>query len=121
MTTNKPKPHNGGQWTEARMHSFIKGALRAASNRWPPRWSVKKEAQKERGRYWCTGYKKRRHLVAAKEVEVDHIDPVINPETGFVSWDETIKRMFCEADGLQVLCKTCHKTKTANERKKKNK
>jgi 5-methylcytosine-specific restriction endonuclease McrA len=30
-----------------------------------------------------------------------------------------VSNLFCEADNLQVLCKSCHKTKTAEERKKK--
>jgi hypothetical protein len=48
---------------------------------------------------------------------VDHIDPVVSVEHGFEGWNVYIERMFCEADGYQVLCKTCHSIKTANERK----
>jgi hypothetical protein len=51
-----------------------------------------------------------------KNIVADHIDAVINPETGFVSWDETIERMFCERDGFQALCHACHSEKTAIER-----
>jgi hypothetical protein len=32
------KPHNGGQWTEARKTAFIKSALRGA--RWPVKYAV---------------------------------------------------------------------------------
>jgi len=119
------KPHNSGQWTIARYHSFIKGALRAASNRWPPKYQTRKDAWVERGVYQCAGYKKRKHkvpvsiLVKGKRknnVEVDHIQPIIDPKKGFESWDKTIKRMFCEAEGLQVLCKDCHGRKTKDER-----
>lgn len=54
---------------------------------------------------------------------VDHIDPVV-PITGFLKtkgflgydWDLVIRRLFCEIEGLQVLCKPCHKLKTADER-----
>lgn len=82
----------------------------------------------ERGKYKCVGYKKRWHIVPASikekgkrvnNVHVDHIDPVIDPQEGFVSWDKVINRMFCEADGLQVLCRDCHKRKTNDERKSK--
>jgi len=58
---------------------------------------------------------------------VDHIIPIIDPELGFLNWDDTIAKMFCEANGLQVLCKTCHDDKTniekgiANARRKANK
>jgi 5-methylcytosine-specific restriction endonuclease McrA len=51
-----------------------------------------------------------------KNVFVDHIEPIVNPETGFTSWDAVIERMFCEADNLQLLCKTCHDEKTKQER-----
>lgn len=53
-------------------------------------------------------------------MEVDHIKPVVDPQEGFVSWDEFINRLFCEKDNLQALCKTCHKIKTAKEKKKRN-
>ena len=52
----------------------------------------------------------------AKDVQVDHIEPIV-PLSGFVSWDETIERMLCEKDGLQVLCLTCHSKKSLEERK----
>ena len=51
-----------------------------------------------------------------KNALVDHIDPIIDPEVGFTTWDETIERMFCEEDGLQVLCYKCHEIKTNQER-----
>jgi hypothetical protein len=41
-----------------------------------------------------------------RKPEVDHIEPV-----GSGSWDGIIERMFCEASGLKVLCKECHKAK----------
>jgi hypothetical protein len=112
--------HNGGNWTEARFHSFIKGGLRKLSQRWPPKHEVMKKARIERGVYKCVGYKKRWHKVRHKDgVFVDHIIPVIDPKKGFVSWDDTIERLFCEEEGLQVLCKECHDRKTADERKKR--
>lgn len=124
----KEKPYNGGQWTAARFNSFIKSALRNASMRWPPKYAVKKKARVERGVYMCAGYKKRKHKVPAslppprgkkRRVDnalVDHIVPVIDPVKGFTSWDEVIARMFCEEDGLQLLCRDCHDRKTADER-----
>ena len=122
------KPYNSGQWTQARFNSFIKGALRQISFRWPPKQNVKKGAWVRRGIYKCAGYKRRSHQVAisikekgkrANNVFVDHIEPVIDPQKGFVSWDETIRNLFCEAEGLQVLCKACHKEKTNDERRKR--
>jgi hypothetical protein len=108
------------------MHSFIKGALRSAAQRWPPKHAVKKEAWRKKGKYLCAGYRKRSHIVPVtilnnkrkriNNVFVDHIDPVIDPNVGWVSWDIVIKRMFVEQDGLQVLCKDCHDNKTRDER-----
>ena len=43
---------------------------------------------------------------------MDHIDPVVNPETGFTTFDDYIERMFCGVAGFQVLCKSCHDAKT---------
>ena len=126
------KPHNSGQWTEARLHSFIKSALRWASQKWGPRNESKKRARIKRGIYICEGYKCKAHEVPASikvndkrvnNVIVDHIDPVIDPVKGFQSWDDTIKRMFCEIEGFQILCYKCSKHKTQDEReiRKKNK
>lgn len=118
------KPYNNGTWTAARFHSFIKGGLRSLTNRWGPKHSVLKKARVDRGVYKCAGYEKRSHNVPVtikektkriKNVFVDHIEPVIG-STGFTTWDEVIRRMFVEADGLQVLCKECHDRKTKNER-----
>lgn len=120
-----PKPtktRNNGEWTEARYRSFIKSLLRRGSVRWGPINNVKKAARVSRGVYECAGCGK--HVPPTIKVDgkrtqnvfVDHIDPIINPETGFISWDETIERMFCEADNLQLLCKSCHDEKTQQER-----
>lgn len=114
---------NGGAWTAARFNSFVKSALRAASRRWPPKYECLSEA--------CTGpqinvktgrvakhYKCNECLLAfpAKDVQVDHISPLIDPSKGFTSWDEVINNMFCEKENLQVLCKPCHLSKTAVEK-----
>jgi hypothetical protein len=48
----------------------------------------------------------------ARDVQVDHIDPVVDPEDGFQDLDVFIDRLYCEAENLQVLCKECHKVKT---------
>jgi len=122
--------HNNNQWTDARFNSFIKSALRAASSRWPPKYTVLKEAATEKKINWKTGRLAQHYKCAScnkefplKEVQLDHIEPVINPITGFISWDAVITRMFCEKDGFQVVCIPCHKVKTDQEKqlKKDNK
>lgn len=108
-------------WTESKFQSFIKSTLRKGTTRWPPKYEVLNEAKrgkqinKESSRlaehFECASCLK---LFPAKYVVVDHIEPVI-PVTGFTSWDDVILRMFCPAEGLQVLCKTCHSVKTKEE------
>lgn len=110
------KPHNAGQWTRSRFHSFVAGALRQASNRWPPKFTVRKAAWIERGVYECAGYKRSPHPIPAKDVKVDHIDPVVDPAVGFVNWDQYIERLFVEIEKLQVLCETCHNHKSKDEK-----
>ena len=114
--------YNNGEWTPSKFNSFIKSALRSASQRWPPKYQVLNEAKKGKhvnkktGRmaehYICNAC---RELFPATEVEVNHIVPVI-PVTGFVSWDDVITRLFCEKEGLEVLCKPCHKSVTQQEK-----
>ena len=123
---------NNGKWTEARFRSFIRGGLRSISMRWPPKNRVKQNARVERGVYLCAGYERGSHEVPVSlppkpgnkrrinNSVVDHVEPVVDPKHGFVSWDELIKRLFCEADGFQILCHECHKNKTSDERKIRN-
>lgn len=120
------KPYNGGQWTQARFDSFVKSALRAASRRWPPKYDALKKACVGRKHDVVTGKQSYRYtcnacanIFKAAEVSVDHVFPVIDTEQGFVSWDEVVRRMFCEVDGLQILCHDCHSGKTKDERKQR--
>lgn len=59
------------------------------------------------------------NIFVAKDVEVDHVTPIVDPVVGFVSWDEFIKRLYCPKENLQVLDKKCHKIKTTSERVKR--
>ena len=119
-----PKTRCSGQWTEARFNSFIKSALRQASRRWAPIQQVKTEARVSRGLYQCKNCKSqvpptvRVGKKRVKNIFVDHIEPIIDPETGFTTWDECIERMFCEKEGLQLLCGPCHDEKTLKEKQK---
>ena len=53
-------------------------------------------------------------------MNVDHINPVVDPDVGFVSWDVFIDRLFCERANLQAICIPCHKIKSKEEKKKRN-
>lgn len=56
-------------------------------------------------------------VVGPKERDVDHIIPVNDVKALKWSWDAFYDRLFCSADNLRVLCKPCHKKKTAAEAK----
>lgn len=103
-------------WTKARFHSFVAGALRRASQRWGPKYDVLRAAKTSRGVYTCAGYKRTPHSARAKDVRVDHIFPVVDPATGFTTWDSFIERLFVEAPALQVLCNDCHDHKSNDEK-----
>lgn len=115
------KSRNSGLWTESRFNSFIKSALRTASVRWPPRYETLADAYVDRLTNPATGRLAKffkcsccQELFVQKDVEVNHKTPVV-PTSGFDSWDEVIERMFCEKEGLEVVCKPCHKAITRQE------
>jgi 5-methylcytosine-specific restriction endonuclease McrA len=91
--------------------AFIIATLRRASYRWRGRSEAVKLARRDRGLYECASCK---NLFRNKEYCVDHISPIV-PVTGFDSWDGFIERLFCEADGFQILCYPCHDLKSSNE------
>lgn len=92
--------------------TFAKGAMRRASLMWPPISEARKLARRERGKYECAACKE---LFGAKEVQIDHIFPVVDIIKGWESWDVYIERLFCDVDNLACLCKNCHEVKTASE------
>jgi 5-methylcytosine-specific restriction endonuclease McrA len=94
--------------------SWLLGALRRLSSRYPPKYLTKVEARVERGKYKCSKCQK---ICRAKDVETDHIIPVIDPERGFTNWDDYINRLFCDKEGFQILCSECHLEKTLAENK----
>lgn len=101
--------------------------LRGGYRRWPPKYEVLKDAfvgkrlnkksKRQSNFYKCASCKKE---FPTKEVEVDHIKPII-PIEGFTSWDITIDNLYCDKTNLQVLCLKCHekKTKIENEERRK--
>lgn len=116
------KTRNSSQWTESRYRSFITSLLRSGTRRWAPISEVQRNARVARGLYECASCKNhvpptiRDGRKRVQNIFVDHIDPIVDPEVGFVSWDTFIERMFCEVDNLQLLCKGCHDIKSASER-----
>ena len=78
---------------------------------WPNRKKAMAAARIERGRYKCATCE---NIFGPKEISLDHVAPVV-PVTGWDDWDGFLYRLFCEEQGFQVLCKTCHDNKTKEE------
>lgn len=109
--------------TESAYWSFIRAGLRQKSRRWKPiydclnqakRPSKSKTNKRLKWEYKCSKCKK---WYANKEVTVDHIVPC-GSLTCSEDLPKFVETLFCEKDNLQVLCKSCHDTKTAKERAK---
>ncbi len=118
-----PKTRAGNTWTESKFRSVIRGNLRRTSQKWPPIANALKKARVERGFYLCAGCNeivpatiKDENGKRIKNAVVDHIEPIIDPAVGWVSYESLIERMFVEEDKLQVLCYSCHKKKTDEEK-----
>lgn len=118
-----PMTRCGGRWTEAQFRSFVKNQLRGATRKWAPINECKKRANVQRGMYQCEECGdvvpltimddvKRKRM---KNIAVDHVVPVVDPEKGFTTWDDVIEGLFCEAENLKLLCKKCHDIKCAEE------
>ena len=108
--------------TEAQFIAFVKSALRSKSRFWKPLSDTLKEAKVARGLYLCNVCKQEvpvSHVVNGKRrknIMVDHRNPVVDPTTGFVDWNQFIENLFCEADNLQAICSDCHTKKSNYER-----
>lgn len=111
------------EWTPARKKSFIVSVLRGGSRRWPPKYETLNESKTEKKVNTLTGRIAQHFRCAscggefpAKQVNVDHILPVVDPVVGFVDWNTFVENLYCEKENLQVLCSTCHTEKTKMEK-----
>ncbi len=117
MAARVEKTRGGGSFTESGFWGMIRAALRQKSRWWKPvkdtkeaaRRPYKGENKRIKWEYQCAKCKK---WFPEKEIEVDHII-----EAGSLRNGDDLKgfveRLFCEGEGLQILCKnTCHKEKT---------
>jgi len=126
------------EWTTAKYFSLIRTGLRGAFSRWPPKHEALKAAKQTvpvldaDGNHLCykTGQKKGQlkyttryccaacdNLFPVKEVETDHIVPAGSLRT-YEDIVPFIQRLLCPVEGIQVLCTTCHKEKTKNDRER---
>lgn len=119
------KHRSGNEWSEARFWQFLRSGLRQMSRRWPPlarqainaaRRKYDGENKRQKWEYQCSTCKAWRNR---KQVEVDHIVPCgslksLDDLPGFV------ERLFCEPEGLRVLCDACHALRTEANRLRLN-
>ncbi len=99
---------------DKKLKSFVIATLRRGSYRWPGRYNALKQSKKGRNQYVCVMCPPD-VLHGRKDVQLDHIVPVVDPVSGFTTWDDFINRLFVPESGFQVLCKACHDIKTRAE------
>jgi hypothetical protein len=108
-------------------NAAIRGALRRQFSRSPIVREVLMKVRREVPRFCKDGSRAKKDAVQylcsvcgqwtkSTAVAVDHITPVIDVQVGFVDWNQFIARLFCGSENLQVICDTCHDTKTQSER-----
>jgi len=103
-------------YTEAAFWGMIKACLRRASRWWKPSSEVKMAARRAykgpnkrlKWEYKCNICK---NYFPEKSVQVDHIVPVgsLNKADDLPGM---VERLFCEKEGLQVVCAKCHTAKS---------
>ena len=117
------KTRGNSTYTESAFWGMIRSALRQKSRWWAPMKAIKEESRRaykgvnkrQKFEYECAHCKK---WFPEKEVEIDHIIQAGSLRNGDDVKD-FIERLFCEKDGLQMLCKdVCHRKKTDSVKKK---
>lgn len=123
------KPFNSKTMSKAAFFSSIRSALRQKSRWWKPLAEAKTLARRpfrgvgkrQKWEYQCKHCKE---WFAEKEIAVDHIEEAGSLKD-FDDLPGFVKRLFCEVDGLQILCnkrsdgkESCHTIKTNNYMKK---
>lgn len=111
--TKAPKTRNDGTMTESEFWSFIRSALRNKTRFWRPRLKVLRQARRvyhgpNKRQKWELQCSVCKEWFMQKNVEVNH-----KVAAGSLKAKEDlpqfIENLFCEADGLEVVCKPCHK------------
>jgi hypothetical protein len=136
----EPKPKKEKKEKKAKPYDqkdFIEKVLRGAFKKTPMYHAAKRRAKEEFTVESKHGKPMRRvHFKCAlcgrffldkkgaKEIAVDHIEPVVPVDRPLTGVGEYVERLYCKEENLQVLCnytklrdgvKACHKIKTAEE------
>ncbi len=110
----RPKPSWRLKLINPKLKAYIFGALRKIWRWSPERREALNEAKTGLNKYACHECNK---ISQRKFVHVDHVFPVVDPQKGFEGFDVYISRLYCDKTGLQILCASCHSTKTKAENK----
>jgi 5-methylcytosine-specific restriction endonuclease McrA len=121
MAKNKPKKK-----PKYNQNSTIRGALRRAFARSPFVLEKQQESRREVPRYCKDGSRHKKNAVqrqceicgnwvSSSQITIDHINPVVDIEEGFIDWNEFISRLWCDKSNLQRACDDCHSKKTHKE------
>lgn len=110
------KTRNAGTLTEAAFFSWLRSQLRRSSMRWRPIYQALAMARRPsqsvnkrlKWEFQCAACKA---WHARADVEVDH-EPAVGSLRSFDDLPGFVERLFCEVDGLCVLCNACHHAKT---------
>jgi 5-methylcytosine-specific restriction endonuclease McrA len=115
----KRKAKKKAKKSEWNIEGYIFGALRKIWRWHPVRRAALKASSCGIERHVCA---KCKEVFPKKQVQVDHINPVIDPKTGFTTWDSYITRLLrVTILDVQVLCKVCHRQKTNAENTERRK
>lgn len=123
--------------TPAKINNLIKKYLRNASLKSPYRQLVLDKAKVDAATHQCSDCgcyvysgvsdKNYKELVGKYpkqrfkrgKIEVNHIEPVVEPNVGFVDWNTYVSRLFVDDDKMNALCKECHEKLTKEQNKKR--
>lgn len=105
--------------SKKRKYSLTERLRKALRETWlfhcPARKAALMRARAFRGAWFCNVC-----AFPTKKPKVDHIVPVGSTPGARGSegtdWNGFMARLFCDVDGLQILCDVCHKVKTKNEK-----
>ena len=107
-----PRTRNNNSMTEAAFFQWLRQILRRASMYWKPISQVRKEAQvpykgsnkRRRYSYICSKCLKEFPMSGIKvhhKIECEGL-------SSFADLSSFAEKLFCEKDGLEVLCSKCH-------------
>lgn len=102
---------------------YVVNKLRQISRYWPYKNKAKNAAKQQ---VQCGFYKNGKPKYKNKykcnhckdlfdNVEMDHIQPVVNTNDGFRDWNTYINGILCLDSNFQALCENCHSIKTTSE------